>query len=40
MLAAMEKVPNMAIGVIRGNGREFIIQGSSGFRWRGNGRSP
>jgi hypothetical protein len=40
LLAAMEKIPNMAIVVFRYIGREVVIQGSSFFRRRGNGRSP
>ena len=31
LLAAMEKIPNKAIVVFRGIGRENIIHGSSGF---------
>jgi hypothetical protein len=40
LLAAMEKIPRMATMVFRDIGRETIIQGSSGFGRRGNGRSP
>ena len=40
VLVALEKIPDMAIVVPMGIGREIMIQGSSGFRWRGNGRSP
>jgi hypothetical protein len=40
LLAAMKKIPKMAMVVSRDVGREVIIQGSSGFRRRGNGRSP
>jgi len=40
LLAATEKIPNMAVVVPRGIGGEIINQGRSGFRRRGNGRSP